>query len=140
MWKKVTRKTEFQMHAHSNNNPEMMRRFFDENQIQKFTRLQIYQDWNRFFLTKRDTYMLKDAAKTGMPYNDHGRAFMNHLAQICYVSQPYAEVRQVKVELEQWASERGLVVELFDSTHSWYNKDNTMVVLVHLPGVHFIIP
>lgn len=140
MWERISKKIEFQINGGECTNPEMLRAFLDANHITHYCKIGHEQDWPRFMSTGRNTERLKNVSKEAIPYNDHGRAFKNASRDICYVSQPYSDVEIVKAELVRWAEERGLVVELYDSTHSWYNNGNTMLVALHLPGSRFMIP
>jgi hypothetical protein len=140
MWYKVTRNTEKEIHESSTKNPEMLRKFFDSNHIEKWTRVGNNQDWVKFLSTGRNTADQKNVNKSEMPYKDHARAYKTKSGDVCYISQPYQNVETVYSELKEWAEERNLEVDIYDASRSWYNTDSTIVIVLHLPGVSFIIP
>ena len=141
MWVKVAKNTEYEIHGHANSNPEMMREFLSVNNIVRYTLLSHSKDWKKFLSLGRSNPADLDVADNfRMPYTDHGRAFKTEMGDICFVSQPYMEIETVKPELKAWANERGLEVDIFDASHSWYSRGETIVIVLHLPGVSFIIP
>lgn len=140
MWDKVTKKTEFRMHKGANVDRTKLRAFFDQNKIIKFGRIPKKQDWERFFSTGRNTANLINATKYEMPYSDHDRVFKTETGEICYISQPYPNIEDIKSELIQWASDRNLEIDFYDSSHSWYYPNNTTLLVLHLPKISFIIP
>lgn len=75
-----------------------------------------------------------------MPYFDHDRVFKTEAGEICLISQPYQNIEDIEEELTQWAFQKNLKIDFYDSSHSWYNPYNTGLLVLHLPNVSFIIP
>jgi hypothetical protein len=140
MWNNVSKNTEFVMHSHVNTDGEKLKEFFDKNHIVRYIQVTNIKDWKKFISTGRVNIARSDEVDNSkMPFDDHGRAFKTVSGDVCYVSQPYKTVETVKPELEEWAKERGLEVDFYDATHSWYATGDTIVIVLHLPGVSFLI-
>lgn len=140
MWSNITKQTEYIINGGAVENPKMLRKFFEDNNIVKFSQIPKDQDWERFLSTGKNTSNLSDFRKYKIPYNDHGRAFKTQSGEVCFISQPYQKKEDVILELKEWVVNKNIEFEIYDTTHSWYSSTlTTSVIVLHSPGVHFIV-
>lgn len=50
--------------------------------------------------------------------------------KVWLVYHPYPNIEDIKDEIEKWTSKHGLKVIFYDSSKSWYSKDNTSIVVI----------
>lgn len=65
------------------------------------------------------------------PYIDHATFFKaTNPLKVWLVYHPYHDIESIKDEIQEWATAQGLDVTFYDSSRSWYSKDNTSMVVI----------
>lgn len=135
MWYQLTPDNIKRFHGTDKFDPEMFRSFVEVNGFTRYTQPGD-QDWKRFLKHGRDTYGFPHLITECPPEMDHARAFKNTLTNtICLTYQPYNDTDDTRSVAVRWATSRGLEVEVYDPSFSWYYPRSTCLVIIHLPGV-----
>lgn len=92
-------------------------------------------DVPKFLKTGRSNIGFPNHKVNKPPYLDHVAYFKSiDPLKVWLVYHPYFNIVDIKDEIEEWTSMQGLKVTFYDSSKSWYSKDNTSMVVITTAG------
>jgi len=85
----------------------------------------------RFLRSGRSNIGFPNHHADNPPYIDHEVFFKaTSPLKVWLVYHPYYDVESIREEVEDWAARHDLHVEFYDSSKSWYNKNDTSMVVI----------
>lgn len=108
------------------------RKFIKENNIYGGSLGYCYNHEIKSTLTTGRGKWVRDQRKNTPPCYDHGGYYKTKDGQIFLAYQPYGDPKDIeayRAEIEQWATERGVQVKVFDFDYGWYNSSCYLVVM-----------
>lgn len=113
---------------------ELLDKWLEDKYIRRWTKNGEH-DVPKFLKTGRSNIGYPNHKANMPPYLDHVAYFkaLNPL-KIWLVYHPYYDIEGIKDEIQKWVTIQDLQVEFYDSSKSWYNKDNTSMVVITTKG------
>lgn len=89
----------------------------------------------KFLKTGRSNIGYPNHKANNPPYLDHATFFKSTSPlKVWLVYHPYHDIESIKGEIQEWTTVQGLEVDFYDSSRSWYSKDNTSMVVITTTG------
>ena len=106
-------------------------RFLKNNDVVRWVKEPSFSTIERFLETGADRgkYYHRDLP----PHCDHSMFCKRSDHSVFMIYQPYFPLEVLEEDVE-WGKNRGLVVDLYDSSYSWYYPGVSNVVTITLPG------
>ncbi|MFA9424342.1 MAG: hypothetical protein ACERLG_12245 [Sedimentibacter sp.] len=88
-------------------------------------------DVPKFLRTGRSNIGFPNHNVNKPPYLDHVAYFKEtNPLKVWLVYHPYKDIESIKDEIEEWTILHDLKVNFYDSGKSWYNKNNTSMIVI----------
>lgn len=140
MWETITSEKIRCLYHGSNSDFEMLEQFIKVNGFNKLHLFSVTPDIKAvlksggFHRSLCDKWGVRD--EDIPPYKDHAAYFKNTKDKVCCLTyNPYYPADKIRLEVEQWATERGLKATVYDAKYSWYYPNSTCFVIISLPDV-----
>lgn len=115
---------------YENYDKKLFEKFLQDNNIVSFSYCPIYVSWDYYLKYGKDIGSKK--YNEGLPpYHDHAYALKTITKEIYYVYQPYFNADDIRAEIQTWTEKVGINCKVYDSEFSWYNKNNTCLVILY---------
>lgn len=137
-WVKLNKGKYDWLNKHDHMDLILLQRFIDENGFVSVSTCRDLTTMKWFLKNGKDVgkYRINDRP----PQDDHGYYFKYKSGECAYVYQPYADIAVLDVEVKEYADKLGLSGVVYDSRHSWYYPNNSLVVVVSLPHQSVVVP
>lgn len=70
----------------------------------------------------------RNLIQINMPHLDHCIIFKTKSGDVILTSHSYVPIESMKDKIDEWANENNLKAKYYDSTYSWYNSTNLVVI------------
>lgn len=70
----------------------------------------------------------RNLIQINMPHLDHCIIFKTKSGDVILTSHSYVPIESMKDNIDKWANENNLKAKYYDSTYSWYNSTNLVVI------------
>lgn len=123
-----------QIYHTSDSDFSVLKKFVEANHFDRFASFSHYYDVHKV-LTNGGFYGRLVFEIEKPPFHDHLVYFKDSKHKItCLTYSPYQEASEIEDEVKQWAEEKGMAAEVYDSSKSWYYPNHTCFVVLHLKG------